>query len=44
MWFGLVERKIKYYALESTDVLNKLAGPEAAWYVLRHHTWVAQWC
>lgn len=28
-----VERKIKYYALESTDVLNKLAGPEAAWYV-----------
>lgn len=27
-----VERKIKYYALESTDVLAKLAGTEAAWY------------
>ncbi|KAI5449386.1 accessory factor associated with RNA polymerase II [Naganishia albida] len=25
------ERKIKYYALESTDVLAKLAGTEAAW-------------
>jgi hypothetical protein len=31
--WGFSERKIKYYALESTDVLNKLAGPEAAWYV-----------
>ncbi|GHJ86564.1 hypothetical protein NliqN6_2966 [Naganishia liquefaciens] len=25
------ERKIKYYALENTDVLSRLAGPEAAW-------------